>query len=43
MTFDYILSEDRQLNKNCEYNYRIIPINILLLPVRRLGKMATIS
>ena len=43
MTFDYILSKDRQLNKNCEYNYRTIPINILLLPARQLKKVATIS
>ena len=43
MTFNCILSEDKWLNQNCEYNYGIISINILLLPARRLGKVATIN
>jgi hypothetical protein len=43
MTFNYILSRDRWLNQNCKCDYGIIFINILLLPARQLGKVATIS
>ena len=43
MTFNCILSKDRWSNRNCKYNYGTISINILLLPVRRLGKVAIIN
>ena len=43
MTFDCILSKNKQLNRNCKHNYGIIPTNILLLPARQLGKMAAIN
>ena len=43
MTLNRILFRDRQLNRNCKYNYRIISINILLLSARRLGKVATLN
>jgi hypothetical protein len=34
MTFYCISFRDRWLNQNCKCNYRIISINILLLPAR---------
>jgi len=43
MTLNCILSRDRWLNRNYKYNYRIIYINVLLLPVRQLEKIATFS
>ena len=42
-TLDYILFKNRGLNRNCECDYGIISINILLLLVKRLGKVATLS
>ena len=43
MTFNCILFRDRRLNRNCEYNYGIISINILFLPIRQLRKVVTLS
>jgi len=39
ITLDCILLGNRWLNQNCKRNYGIIPINILLLPARQLGKI----
>ena len=41
MTLDCILFRDKWLNQNYKRDYRIISINILLLPARQLGKVAT--
>ena len=43
MTFNYILFRDKWLNRNCKYDYRIIFIDILLLLVKQLGKIAAVS
>jgi hypothetical protein len=43
MTFDCIPSKDRWLNWNCKCDYGIISINILLLPIKWLGKVAAVG
>ena len=43
MTLDCILFKNKWLNRNCKRDYGTIPINVLLLPIRQLGKMAAIS
>jgi hypothetical protein len=43
MTLDCIIFRDKWLNQNYKRDYGIIFINILLLPARRLGKVAAVN
>jgi hypothetical protein len=43
MTLNRILFRDRWLNRNYKRDYRIIFINILLLPAKQLGEVAAIN